>query len=164
MGVILMKSFVISACFAICGALFTSGALASVPCVEGDYAFLPSNLAGAVKVNSRTVQISVEVPVRSHIERCVVSPLEYGDFISFRFKEGHEAIVTISGNHNSRSGDIKRKLTLKHIALHPTLLASERDIYPYFIRIRDIDAKLAYDFSLDRSGNVAKTEAYHLER
>lgn len=137
---------------------------AGVPCTETDKGLLPTKISGTAKVNLANVQISISVPPADKIVRCAVSAFEYGDMISYSFAPGSEAIATISVDNPIGFRRLERKVTMKHIALEPTILGDEREHYPHSIRVNDVQGGMVYDLYLDHSGQVAFTRAYPKQR
>ena len=159
-----MKSKFLSVSIAGILSIMASIAQAGVPCNATDMSVLPVKLTGYAKINLQTALISLEVPSPDKVTRCAVSPLEYGDLISFTFAEGHEAIATITVDAPMSFRQITRQFKLSHLGVYPTVLASEREIYPHSIRVNDTLGKMIYDLYLDHSGQVAFTRAYSKQK
>ena len=109
--------------------------------------------------------IEVTVPESEFVSRCAVSPLEFGDMISYSFVAGHEAIIELTvSNPLSLFSSTKRTLKLKYLSLEPTLLATEREMYSHSARIVDDQSKIAYDIYFDTNGRPVMTRAYPKSR
>ena len=143
-------------------AVFLSGhTFASIPCTAEDLEKLPKHLRSEASLNGQSVKIEVTIPGDKFISRCAVSPLEYGDMISYSFGSGHEVVVELTvENPLSFFHTTKRIFKLKHLSLEPSLLAVEREKFPYSVRIWDAQAKIAYDIYLNRDGHPVMTRAH----
>ena len=100
----------------------------AVPCNATDYELLKTEVTASGFVNSQPASMRIEIPLNAAL-RCTVSPLEYGDYIHFTFSTPVSITYTLNGQQQSTQ--------VKYISYHPTILASERASFPYFIYVRD---------------------------